>query len=57
MPGSNIKVVEESFGLKDNPDYLFLFSWHISKELIKSLRKKGFNGKFIIPLPNLKIVS
>lgn len=57
MPGTDIKVINETEGLKDNPDYLFLFSWHITKELIKNLKKKGFKGKFIVPLPKLKILK
>ena len=45
------EVLEEKpVDLKKN-DYLLLFSWHISKELIHSIRKIGFKGKFIIPLP------
>ena len=43
--------------LKKKPNYLLLFSWHISKELIGKIKKKGFKGKFIIPLPTPKIIS
>jgi hypothetical protein len=57
MPGTDIKVINENFGLSKKPDYLFLFSWHISKELIASLKKKRFKGKYIVPLPNLKILK
>ena len=32
-----------------------MLSWHISKELIKNLKRKGYKGKFIIPLPSPKI--
>ena len=39
----------------DQPEYAFLLAWHISNEIITNLRKKGFKGKFIVPLPNLKI--
>jgi len=56
MPGTDIKVISENSGLAKKPDFLMLFSWHISNELIKSLKKKGFSGKFIIPLPKLKVV-
>jgi hypothetical protein len=38
-------------------DYLILFSWHIAKELINNLKKRGFKGKFILPLPKPKIVN
>ena len=42
---------------KEKPDYLMLFSWHIKNELKRNLRKKGYKGKFIIPLPYPKIES
>ena len=57
MPGTNIPVVSENIIFKKKPDYLLLLSWHISKELINNLKKKGYKGKFIIPLPKPRIVS
>ena len=57
MPGTNIPVVSENIIFKKKPKYLLLLSWHISKELIKNLKKKGYKGKFIIPLPKPRIVS
>tara|TARA_Y100000590_G_scaffold162700_3_gene186528 strand:- start:926 stop:2161 length:1236 start_codon:yes stop_codon:yes gene_type:complete len=57
MPGTKIPIFSEKKLYKDKPDFVILFSWHISKELIKNLKKRGFKGKFIIPLPKPKIVS
>ena len=57
MPGTSIPIVSEKKLYKDKPEYAILLSWHISKELIKNLRKKGFRGKFIIPLPKPKVVG
>ena len=52
LPGTRIPVVNENSLFKNkHPDYLLLLSWHISEELIKNLRNKGYKGKFIIPLP------
>jgi len=57
LPGTRIPVVNENFLFKNkHPDYLLLLSWHISEELIKNLRNKGYKGKFIIPLPTPTIV-
>ena len=56
MPGTNIPIVDEKIIKLKQPDYLILFSWHISKSLIKNFRKLGFKGKFILPLPVPKIV-
>ena len=57
MPGTDIPVVSENIIFKKKPEYLLLLSWHISKELINSLKNKGYKGKFIIPLPKPRIVS
>ena len=57
LPGTNIPIISEKEVLKKEPNYLLLFSWHISRELIGKIKKKGFKGKFIIPLPNPKIIS
>ena len=52
MPGTRIPVVEESHLYTEQPDFVLLFSWHIADELIPKLKKKGFRGKFIVPLPH-----
>ena len=57
MPGTNIPIISEKKLYLDQPEYALLLSWHISKELISNLKKKGFKGKFIMPLPIPKIVS
>ncbi len=56
IPGTTIPVVEEITEKLNKFDYLLIFSWHIHQELKLNLRKKGFKGKFIIPLPYPKIM-
>lgn len=56
IPGTKIPILEESVLFKDQPDYALLLSWHIAEELIPKLKQKGFIGKFIIPLPEPRIV-
>ena len=56
LPGTLIPVVDENILEKTKPDYLLILSWHIKDDLIKILRRKGFRGKFIIPLPTPKII-
>jgi len=51
IPGTKIPILDEKKLFKDKPDYVILFSWHIANELKKNLKKKGYKGKFIIPLP------
>lgn len=57
VPGTLIPVMDEERLYKDQPEYAFLLSWHISDELIPKLRQKGFKGKFIKPLPSPEIIS
>ncbi len=57
MPGTLIPVLEETKLFEDQPEYAMLFSWHIADELIPKLRQRGFKGKFIVPLPEPRVVS
>ena len=57
VPGTLIPVIEESKLFEEQPEYALLFSWHIADELIPKLKEKGFKGKFIVPLPEPKIVN
>ncbi|KKU56266.1 MAG: hypothetical protein UX77_C0002G0037 [Parcubacteria group bacterium GW2011_GWA1_47_11] len=55
-PGTHIPVVDEARIIKEQPEYLLVLSWHIGPELIKLMKKFGYKGKFILPLPTPKIV-
>mgnify|MGYP001403277331 FL=1 len=57
LPGTSIPVLDESILFKDQPDFVLLLSWHIAKELIHNLKKKGLRSKFIIPLPKVKVID
>jgi len=57
MPGTLIPVLEESKLYADQPAYALLLSWHIADELIANLKKRGFKGRFIVPLPEPRITS
>ena len=55
IPGTKIPILSEKKLFIDQPDFAILFSWHIAFELKTKLRKRGFKGKFIIPLPTPSI--
>lgn len=57
IPGTRIPVLDESALYKDQPEYALLLSWHISNDLIKILKNKGYKGKFIVPLPEAIIIE
>jgi len=57
VPGTRIPVLEEAKLFRDQPDYALILSWHIAEELMPKLRKRGFRGGFIIPLPSPKVIN
>src|SRR5688572_9251456 len=57
VPGTVVPVIDEKAMFDDPPDYALLFSWHIADELIPKLKARGFKGKFIVPLPEPRVVD
>ncbi len=57
-PGFKIPVYSSKKLLKDMPDYVLILAWRYAKKIIKkniSYINKG--GKFILPLPKVKILN
>ena len=57
IPGTKIPILNEKILYKDKPHFVLIFSWHIFNEIKMNLRKKGYRGKFIVPLPTPKIIN
>ena len=57
IPGTRIPVLAEAKLFADQPEYALLLSWHIAGELAANLRKGGYRGKFITPLPEPRILD
>lgn len=57
IPGTRIPVLDEKILFEDQPDYALLFSWHIAEELIPKIRARGYRGRFIVPLPEPRIIE
>lgn len=56
--GTAIPIVSEDQARMDKPDYFLILPWYFVEEFIS--REKTFlrqGGKFILPLPNLRIIS
>jgi methylation protein EvaC len=58
-PGTHLKIVSSSIlNKKNSPDYVLLFAWSFFDEIKKRNKKYSDNGgKFIIPLPHVRIVQ
>jgi hypothetical protein len=57
-PGGNIPIYDDIKILREKPDYAIILAWNFAKEIIsnnKLFLKSG--GKFIIPIPNVKIIK
>jgi hypothetical protein len=57
MPGTRIPVLDEALLFQNQPEYALLLSWHITNELVANLKKNGYRGKFITPLPEPRVIG
>ena len=56
IPGTDLKIVSDDILLKEEPDYILLLAWHLSEPIINKWKKRGIKSKFIVPLPEVKII-
>ncbi|OGF14627.1 hypothetical protein A3I35_01980 [Candidatus Falkowbacteria bacterium RIFCSPLOWO2_02_FULL_45_15] len=56
-PGMHIPVVDEKKLFLEQPEYALILSWHIGEEMMQLMRKLGYKGKFIMPLPKARVVD
>lgn len=54
LPGTHHEIFPSSKIIKDKADYAVLFAWPFLKE-VRS-KNQDFKGKFIVPLPKVKII-
>lgn len=57
IPGTQIPVLEESKLYSEQPPFVLLLSWHIASELYRSLKRNGYQGDFIVPLPAPSVIK
>ena len=56
LPGTGIEVFSDDELIKRNPDYAIVLAWNFFDEITDNVRKAGYKGKFIRPLPNVEII-
>lgn len=57
IPGTQIPVVDEQALIDNQADYALLFNWHMADKVIPKLREAGYKGKFIVPLPEPRVLD
>jgi hypothetical protein len=57
VPGTRIPVLDEAKLYAEQPEYALLLSWHIAAEVAANLKKHGYRGRFIVPLPEPKVIA
>ncbi len=56
-PGVHIPIVSSDFLNEKTPDYLLILAWNFAEEIMKKTENYQLNGgKYIIPIPKLKII-
>lgn len=51
IPGTTVPIVDEERLLAVQPPYALLLAWDLRETLVPVLRRKGYKGKIIVPLP------
>lgn len=58
MPGSRIPIFDTAMIKNSKPDYILILPWNLKDEIIESNRYvMDWGGKFIVPIPEIKIYS
>ena len=54
MPGSRIKIVDESYLEIDKPDFILILPWNLKNEIKEQLDySKSWGAKLLVALPKL----
>ncbi len=56
-PGTGIPIVGMEVLANDPPDYLVILSWNFDNDIMEKARQAGYKGKFVIPIPEWKVID
>lgn len=56
-PGCHIPVISNRQIVTDEPEYVMLLAWHYGDYIMKRMNAEGSRCRFVLPLPEFKVVS
>lgn len=57
LPGTHIPILSPDAIKEKQPDFIIIFPWNLEEEIIEQLSfVREWGGKFVIPIPELKII-
>jgi hypothetical protein len=57
LPGKHMPIVDNRRLFAEQPAYVVLLAWHYAEYMVKTLRESGLGSTFVVPLPELTLVS
>jgi hypothetical protein len=57
MPGSHIPIYPPDELKRRKPDWVFIFPWNIAEEIQTQENPSAWGGKFVVAIPELRILS
>jgi hypothetical protein len=57
LSGKHIPIISNNIILQEQPDYVVVLAWHYGDYIMEQWRKKGITSKFVLPLPEFRVVS
>ena len=55
-PGTGIPIVSMHELARKQPDYLLIGAWNFETALMKRAKESGYKNKFIVPIPEFKVI-
>jgi SAM-dependent methyltransferase len=56
IPGCNIPIKAYDYYKLVKTEYILLLAWNFAGEIIEKMNNSGYDGKWIIPIPEVKVI-
>jgi hypothetical protein len=57
LPGCRVPIHPPSFLAEEKPDFVLILAWTLAEEIIDQMSEvRSWGGRFVVPLPDLKVL-